>query len=262
MDLEQDGVGVAVDEDAAHFLDVAALLALAPELVAAAAEVDGPAGAHRLLVTLRGSSRPASAPRRCRRPGRWPAPGRRLCRNRWSSSSPQYVNQAEDLVRSGRLSRGPRGTPVRQEARSPATWPPAFSISWQPACIVPPVASRSSTSSTRGPWPTPSMWTCSSACRTPGRTASEWVRYGSLPGLRSGTSGLLQLQGQRGGEQEAARLGGGDGVDRPAAVMGGTAGRWPAWNAAGVGQQRRDVLEQDARLGKIGDVADVAARGP
>ncbi len=50
VDLEQDGVGVAIDEDLAHFLDVAALLALAPEAVAAAAEVDGPARAQRLLV--------------------------------------------------------------------------------------------------------------------------------------------------------------------------------------------------------------------
>src|SRR4051812_12383736 len=49
LHLEQHGVGVAVDEDALHLLEVAALLALAPQLVAAAAEVDRAVGAHGLL---------------------------------------------------------------------------------------------------------------------------------------------------------------------------------------------------------------------
>src|SRR5262245_3980081 len=52
MDLEQDCVGIAVEVDAADLLDVAALLALAPELAAAAAVVDGPSGAEGLLERL------------------------------------------------------------------------------------------------------------------------------------------------------------------------------------------------------------------
>src|SRR6478752_7926733 len=52
LHLEQDRVRVAVDEDVPHLLDVAALLALAPELAAAAAEVDGAPRAHRLLERL------------------------------------------------------------------------------------------------------------------------------------------------------------------------------------------------------------------
>src|SRR5262249_16831182 len=45
----------------------------------------------------------------------------------------------------------------------PATRPPAFSMSRQPACIVPPVASTSSISSTRAPSRMPSLCMCSSA---------------------------------------------------------------------------------------------------
>ena len=52
VDLEKDGIGVAVDEDLLYFLHVSGLLALAPELVAAAAEVDDAPGAYRLLEGL------------------------------------------------------------------------------------------------------------------------------------------------------------------------------------------------------------------
>ena len=44
LDAEQDGVQVAVHVDGADPLDVAALFAFAPESLAAAAVVDGPAG--------------------------------------------------------------------------------------------------------------------------------------------------------------------------------------------------------------------------
>src|SRR5262245_41042745 len=49
LDLQQDRVGVAVEEDAADLLHVAALFALAPQLVAAATEVAGPPRAQRLV---------------------------------------------------------------------------------------------------------------------------------------------------------------------------------------------------------------------
>ena len=51
-------------------------LALAPQRVAAAAEVADPAGGERLAPPRRGSSRRASAPRRCRAAGRWRGRGR------------------------------------------------------------------------------------------------------------------------------------------------------------------------------------------
>src|SRR5262249_50527125 len=50
MHFQKDGVRVAIDVNLAHLLEVAALLTLAPELVATAAEVDGPPCAKRLLV--------------------------------------------------------------------------------------------------------------------------------------------------------------------------------------------------------------------
>src|SRR5581483_7507259 len=52
LDLQQHGVGVAVDVHLADLLDVAALLALPPQPAAAAAVVDRPAGAERLLERL------------------------------------------------------------------------------------------------------------------------------------------------------------------------------------------------------------------
>src|SRR4051812_15988115 len=52
VDFEEHGVVVAVDANLANFLHIPRLLPLAPELLAAAAEVDGPAGADRLLERL------------------------------------------------------------------------------------------------------------------------------------------------------------------------------------------------------------------
>src|SRR6516165_3390425 len=50
--LEEHGVGIAVDIDILDLLHVAGLLALAPELAAATAEVNGSAGAHSFLERL------------------------------------------------------------------------------------------------------------------------------------------------------------------------------------------------------------------
>ena len=52
LDAEQDGVQVAIQVDGADPLDIAALFAFAPEFLAAAAVVDGPAGGHGLGVAL------------------------------------------------------------------------------------------------------------------------------------------------------------------------------------------------------------------
>ena len=67
---------------------------------------------------------------------------------------------------------------------------------------------------------------------------------------------FLQTQGQWSRKQEPTRLGRSDGVDGHGAVaLVQSIDR----NLEGVrlGQQRRDVLEQDARFGKIRDVADI-----
>ncbi len=53
FDFEQDRVAIAVDIDRADKLDVAALLALAPELLPAAAVIDGLAGPQRFGVAFR-----------------------------------------------------------------------------------------------------------------------------------------------------------------------------------------------------------------
>ena len=52
LDFEQDGIGIAIDKQRLDALHVAALLAFAPQLAAAAAEIDGPPRAQRFLVTL------------------------------------------------------------------------------------------------------------------------------------------------------------------------------------------------------------------
>ena len=52
MHLQQDRVVVAIDEDFLHFLDIARLFAFAPELIAAAAEVDGAFGADGFVGVL------------------------------------------------------------------------------------------------------------------------------------------------------------------------------------------------------------------
>src|SRR5205085_6818585 len=50
--LEQDGVGVTIDKNAFHLLDVAAFFSFAPQLAAAAGEVNCPAGGKRFFVAF------------------------------------------------------------------------------------------------------------------------------------------------------------------------------------------------------------------
>ena len=123
--------------------------------------------------------------------------------------------------------------------------------------MVPPVASRSSTSSTRAPALTPSMWTCSSALPY---SRSYFKRVGAVRQLAR----LAQRH-----ERLLRRRASGAANRKPRASAAATAsigrprycvvqaGRSTSWKASRLGQQRRDVLEQDARLGKIRDVADI-----
>ena len=84
------------------------------------------------------------------------------------------------------------------------------------------------------------------------------MAYGSLPGLRIGTKPGIELERQRSAEDEAARFGGGDHADPLACEMVVELGDRLA-ECRGMAQERRDVLEQDAGLGEIGDIADVVA---
>src|SRR5205814_9454039 len=52
LDLQQHGVGIAIDVHFTHLLHIAALLALSPESAPAAAVVASPSGAQGLLVGL------------------------------------------------------------------------------------------------------------------------------------------------------------------------------------------------------------------
>ena len=52
IDAKQNGVAVAIDVDGLDELDVAAFLALAPQLLSAATVVDGPTRGQRLRVAL------------------------------------------------------------------------------------------------------------------------------------------------------------------------------------------------------------------
>src|SRR4051812_805908 len=70
----------------------------------------------------------------------------------------------------------------------PTTVPPSSSTSWHSALAVPPVASRSSWTSTRAPLATASE--CSSSASVPysRRYSARTVSCGSLPGLRASTN--------------------------------------------------------------------------
>lgn len=79
-----------------------------------------------------------------------------------------------------------------------------------------------------------------------------------LAWFADGNEADVEFQCQRSGEDEPTGLSGDDRVDLVAAPWGGelldrvAEGRW-------IGEQRRDVAEQDAWLGEVGDVADVLA---
>src|SRR5437867_1406938 len=70
-------------------------------------------------------------------------------------------------------------------------WPPSCSISRSVAAIVPPVASRSSTASTRCPGLTASSWMASASRPYSSSYSTSMVLPGSLPSFRTGTKPAL-----------------------------------------------------------------------
>ena len=71
VDQQQQRVAVAIDAELLQVLGLAGGFALSPQPAAAAAEVADPAGCQGLPNRIRRSSRPSSAPRRCRAAARW-----------------------------------------------------------------------------------------------------------------------------------------------------------------------------------------------
>ena len=97
---------------------------------------------------------------------------------------PGFVgNQRADLVRRER--RAPPSCVSSIRNRQPATCAPAVSTSRQSAPAVPPVASRSSWTSTRCPGRPRRRAARARRCRTRARTRPAPCRAGSLPGLRA-----------------------------------------------------------------------------
>ena len=151
-------------------------------------------------------------------------------------------------------SRPPRkASSIRNE--QPATSAPARSTSSHSALAVPPVASRSSCTSTRAPAGKASACTSrtsvpySSSYSTATRPARQLARLAAQHEAQAGRG-----RG-RAAQHEAARLGGDDvggvhvgGVPDHAVHCGP--------QPVGVGEHGRHVLEHDPRLGEVGDVAD------
>ena len=140
----------------------------------------------------------------------------------------------------------------------PATMPPCRSTSRAVAAAVPPVASRSSTITHARPLDGVRVHLQ--------RVGAVFERVGLARGF--GTAACPACApartrrpalGQRRAEDEAARLDADDQLGLVAAdALGQQIDR--VRNAAPSPMQRRDVPEQDARLGKVGDVADARAR--
>ena len=124
--------------------------------------------------------------------------------------------------------------------------------------MVPPVASRSSTASTRWPGLIASSWMASASRPYSSSYSTSMVLPGSLPSLRTGTKPALQLVGDRAADDEASRLDPDHHVDPLALIPAGQRVDGEAPRRA-VLEERGDVLEEDA-LGR--EVLDVADLGP
>ena len=120
---------------------------------------------------------------------------------------------------------------------------------------MPPVASRSSTRTTRWPGWMASRWISSESVAVLQVVADAGGWRGELLGLAHGDEAGVEAVGQRGAEDEAARLDAEDQVDLLADVV--LRQRVDELREAGlVLQQRGDVVEEDAGLGEVGHGAD------
>ncbi len=162
----------------------------------------------------------------------------------------------------GRGPGGPGGAsrPARKPSSSstvnPATVPPARSTRSRVASAVPPVASTSSTTRTRWPARTRPRAPRASPSRTPGRTRPRASLAGSLPALRTGTTPTPVAYATAAASRNP-RASMPATTSNPAAVVRDDRVDDLAEGGA-VGEQRAQVLEDDAGLRKVRHVDDVA----
>src|SRR5437016_5716799 len=109
-------------------------------------------------------------------------------------------------------------------------------------------------------WPVAASW-ATAGTSPPALSKSISIRGGLSVSNQAKHFGRLQLfaavqERQLDQEQEAASLGGGDGVNGQAVIVHGQAVDGVTERQR-VGEQRRDVLELNPRLGEVGNVADV-----
>src|SRR3954447_901916 len=97
------------------------------------------------------------------------------------------TRSSERTSYSARFSRPSRNASSMRKAQA-TTSPSSCSTSWHSARAVPPVASRSSWTSTRAPAATASEWTSSASVAYSSTYSARTVSCGSLPGLRASTN--------------------------------------------------------------------------
>src|SRR4029450_11903041 len=137
----------------------------------------------------------------------------------------------------------------------PTTSPPSCSTSSASALAVPPVARTSSWISTRAPSPNASARSSSVFLPYSSAYSALIVSSGSLPGLRAGTKPQPSLYAiaEPTKKPRASAPATMAGVPPPGPVA-EDVDRLP--ERVGVREQRHDVLEDDARLRPVRDVAD------
>ncbi len=168
----------------------------------------------------------------------------------------QYVIRLKTSPGSS-LARPPRKESSITKAEATTSAPVDWTRSRQ-ARIVPPVASTSSISSTRSP-AAEGIGVDFQLVGAVFQLIFECDRgVGELARLADRDESDAQLQGQGSAEDEPARLGGGDQVDPSSGeVILELIDRGS--ERLGMTQEWRDIFEVDARLGEVGDVADVVA---
>ena len=171
------------------------------------------------------------------------------------------AQQRVDVV-AGAAARGRRGTPARSGTRSRRPRRRAARRARTARCAVPPVASRSSWTSTRAPPATASECSSSASVAVLQQVlGADGLVRAACPACAPARSRRPARSASAGAEQEPARLRADDDVDlqRPRVV--GQRASTASSQRPGVGHQRRDVLEDDPRLREVRDVADVGRAG-
>ena len=156
-------------------------------------------------------------------------------------------DQRVDVVARQRA-RGRRGTRARRGTRSRRRAPPSRSTSSHSARAVPPVASRSSWTSTRAPSASASACISSASIAVLEDVLGRDRVVRQLARLARGDEAGAELARQRAAEDEAARLGRDHEVDVARRAPSSASACDRRVERRRVEQQRRDVLEDDPRL--------------